>query len=518
LSEANLRDDQLARSPIRDRFGLVQLTGKVNASLDKHFWLWACLVTLMFFACSIARDLRTTLWFDELFTLYLAKLGSPEEIISFNDASPPLYPIIVHWLLPIIGNDALAIRLPATLGYCAMMLCLWAFCRRRLPAAFAFACALLTFERGLYFATEGRAYGLVLGCAAGALLCWQMAAEGKRRGLTITLLAFCSALMVALHYYAIFFLVPLFLAEVVRWRTARTVDFGILAAMVPAPLVLVLHYPLFAAGQDFEAHFWAQPSLGAIVPFYERFFLPPLILGGLAVVVVALLAGSSTDEGKRPKTANLPRHEWTLVAALVLLPPAVIVVSMYTTHAFFERYLLWTTIGFALLGAAGLSAAVRGRAAVGVVLIAIAIVSIARLEIGPLFETPALRTAEPMRQELDKVARDASEPIVVANAHAFMELSYYLQPPLRERLIFPLSRELDLRYRGFDTDALTLGPLGRRGQIPVKAYEEILAQNRSFLLAATQRDYLAQHLASSGYRVTPMRGTTMLYQVQAPDG
>jgi signal transduction histidine kinase len=213
----------------------------------------------------------------------------------------------------------------------------------------------------------------------------------------------------------------------------------------------------------------------------------------------------------------LPLHEWTLVAALVLLPPVVIVVSMYTTHAFIERYMLWVVIGFALLGAAGLSAAVRGRAAVGVALIGIAMASIARLEVGPLLETPVLRTAEGMRQELDKIARDDSELIVVANAHAFMELSYYLDPPLRERLVFPLSRELDLQYRGFDTDALTLGPLGQRGQVPVKAYDEILAENQRFLLAATQHDYLAQHLASSGYDVTPIPGTTMLYRVQAPD-
>jgi hypothetical protein len=517
LTEANLPADERVRSPIRDRFGVVRLADKVIASLEKHFWWWATGFTLLFLAASIVRDLRTTLWFDELFTLHLAKLASPQEIIAFNDASPPLYPIIVHWLLPIVGNEALALRLPATLGYCAMLLCLWAFCRRRLPAAFAFAASLLTFERGLYFATEGRPYGLVLGCAAGALLCWQMAAEGRRRGLTIALLAICLALMVALHYYAIFFLVPLFLAEVVRWRTAGKLDFGIAAAMVPAVLVLGAHYALFVASQDYGTHFWAQPSLGAIAPFYERFLLPPLILGGLAFFVVALLAGASAQQRAHTQMMTFRLHEWTAIVALALLPPVVIVVSMVTTHAFFERYILWTVIGFAVLGAAGLSAAVRGRAAVGVALIAIAIAATARLEIEPVFGAPVLPTAEGMRQELDKLATDGSEPIVVANAHAFMELSYYLDPPLRERLVFPLSRDLDLKYRGFDTDALTLGPLSRRAPIRVKAYEEILGENKSFLLAATKYDYLPQHLAQAGYRVTPLRDATMLYQVQASE-
>lgn len=514
MSDANLPADQLARSS-RDRFGVAELTDKINVSIETHYWRWVSVFTILFLACSIARDLKTKLWFDELFTLYLAKLASPADIIAFNDASPPLYPIIVHWLLPIIGNDALAIRLPATLGYCAMIVCLWAFCRPRLPAAFAFAVSLLTFERGLYFATEGRAYGVVLGCAAGSLLCWQMATEGRRRGSALALLAFCSGLMVALHYYAIFFLAVLCLAEGVRSRASGKIDWGIWAAMLPAPLVLGLHLTLLASNQDYGTHFWAQASLAAIPPFYERFLLPPLILGGLAVAVVVLLAGSSRYRPEGMRNVNFPPHEWTAIAGLVLIPPAVIVVSMYTTHAFFERYILWAVIGFALVGAAGLATVVRGRAAVGVVLIGVTIASIARLEIGPVFGTPLLPTAEGMRQELDRLARYGSEPIVVANAHAFMELTYYLDRPLRERIVFPISRELDVKYRGFDTDALTLGPLGQRGQIPVKAYEEIVGENKSFLLAATDADYLPQHLTAQGYRVTRVEGTTTLFEVQA---
>jgi hypothetical protein len=303
----------------------------------------------------------------------------------------------------------------------------------------------------------------------------------------------------------------------VRWRTSGRLDFGIGAAMAPAPLVLAVHYAFFVSGQDYGANFWAQPSLGAIAPFYERFLLPPLILGALAFLVVAPFAGWSAPQRENRQKTNFALHEWTAMAALVLLPPIVIIVSMYTTHAFFERYLLWTVIGFSVLGAAALSAAVRGRPAVGVALIAIAIAAMARLEIEPLFGTPILPTAEGVRQELNTLAKEGSEPIVVANAHAFMELSYYLGSPLRERLVFPLSRDLDLKYRGFDTDALTLGPLSRHAPIRVKAYEEILAENKSFLLAAFEHDYLPQHLTAAGYRVTPLRDATTLYQVQGPE-
>jgi len=173
---------QVRDAGYRGRFSVAKVTGKINASLEVYFWRWATLFTILFLACSIARCLRTKLWSDELYTLYMAKLTGAGDIIAVNDASPPLYPIIAHWLLPMVDNDALAVRLPATLGFCAMILCVLTFCRRRLPAAFAFGAALLACERTLFYATEGRAYGLVLGCAAGTLLFWQMAAEGQRRG------------------------------------------------------------------------------------------------------------------------------------------------------------------------------------------------------------------------------------------------------------------------------------------------------------------------------------------------
>jgi hypothetical protein len=512
LSEANLPADELAYSAAHDRAGLARFVATIDASLERNFWRWAFLFTTVFLACSIARDLRTNLWFDELFTLHLAKLASPQQIIAVNDASPPLYPIIAHFLLRITATDALAVRLPATLGYCTMLLCLWAFCRRRLPATYAFAAGLLVCERTQYYAIEGRAYGAVLGCAAGALLCWQMAADGRHRTWALLFLALSSSFMVALHYYAIFFLVPLGVADLVRWRASRRVDLGTWVAMLPAALVLGLHYALLVAGQNYQAHFWGKPSFADVALFYARFLLPPLILCVLAFAAARLLVRSSRDPLERmPK---LPMHEWAALAGLAVMPPLVVLVSMYTTQAFVERYILWAVIGFALLAAACLCAVARGRAAVGVALLALSIAAIVRLELPPLIEPTVLRDGEEVRRELAAVEADSSEPIVVANAHVFMELSYYLRPPIRERLVYALSRDLDLKYRGYDTDALTLATLGQRVPLAIEPYDRILADNPRFLLAATEEDYLPRHLAAAGYRVTPVGPAKTLYQVE----
>jgi hypothetical protein len=115
--------------------------------LAKHFWFWGGLFAALFLACSIARDLRTPMWTDELLTLYMSQQAGTAEIVQatmeYSDGAPPLYAMMVRAILPVVGHPAAAVRLPATLGYCATVLCLLAFCRRRLPAVYSWAAALL---------------------------------------------------------------------------------------------------------------------------------------------------------------------------------------------------------------------------------------------------------------------------------------------------------------------------------------------------------------------------------------
>ena len=144
-----------------------------DSSLELHFWRYASIFVLLVLTCYLGQDLRIKMGYDELFTLHMAQQGSPVEIVKATfegmDASPPLYPIIVAPLLHILRQDALVVRLPSTLGFAAMLLFVLAFCHRRMPAVYSFIAALLAGISSNFFATEGRCYGLVLGCAAGAL-------------------------------------------------------------------------------------------------------------------------------------------------------------------------------------------------------------------------------------------------------------------------------------------------------------------------------------------------------------
>lgn len=473
---------------------------------------------VLFLACSIAKDIRLKLWLDELLTLHMAQQGGPGEIvratIDGSDGAPPLYAMIVASIMSVVKHQALAVRLPATLAYCGMVLCLLAFCRRRLSAVYSFVASLVACDACLMYATEGRGYGIVLGCAAGALLCWQMATEGRRRVVAVTLLAFCLALMTALHYYAIFFLVPLLLAEMVRWRRSLKFDPAILAAMLPALLVLAVHYPLIRGWQPGQAHRCSPPAWSQIPDFYMQFFLSVWAVLLSAAAALGIFSGSRRAQSARP--AGFLPHEWVMIGALALMPPVMIAIAKYVTHVFGYRYALWAVIGISLLFAGLLSLAADQTAAVGVTVLGVLVVSLAAQEILPLFRTPVLERNEAIRREIETLT-DGSEPIVVANAQAFVELSYYAPPRLRQRLIYPVSRDLELRYNHCDTTSLLMSGLSRDTKLHIIDYNAVVGAYPRFVLAAKSDDYLPQHLAAEGYRVVPIRSGNppVLYEVQA---
>jgi hypothetical protein len=497
---------------------IIRIAGQVNASLERHFWRWAALFMAPFLACLIVIDIGAKMWTDELFTLFVAQQASPAEIVKAIkegcDGAPPLYPTIVHWILPVVKNDALAVRLPSTIGFSVMIICLLAFCRRRLPAAYSLIATLFACDACLYYSTEGRGYGVMLGCAAAALLCWQAAAEDRRRNLAIPLLALCLALMISMHYYGLFFLGPLFVAEMARAWTRRKLDFAILAAMIPAAVVLALHYPLIKAGAQYQQHFWSTVGIGMVEPFYTYFSHRILYFCALALAVVAVFPKSP---GPERMEANIPVHESAFIGALAALPIFVIIASKYTTHMFVDRYLCWAAIGLALLAGALIFRAVGGRIDVALTLLSVLLALAALREVVNLRRMPYLRDGEAMLHRLETLP-DGPEPIVVPDAHTFVELSYYAEPHVRERLVYPASPVLDLRYFGYDTDPLLLVPTSRRTKLRVKSYDALLAEYPRFVLAAEPKEYLPWRLVAAGYRVFPITSgdiKRVLFQVES---
>jgi hypothetical protein len=417
--------------------------------------------------------------------------------------------MIVHSILPVVKNEALAVRLPSTLGYCGMVLCLLAFCRRRMPAVYALAAGVAACDASRYYATEGRGYGLMLFCGAAALLSWQTATTARRRLASIAMLAVCLTAMVALHYFAIFFLCPLLVGELIRWRRSGKFDFAVVAAMAPALAVLIPHYPFIEAARKFQPHYWSPASWNQIGDFYIQYFLPfaPLML--VAAVVFAALAAD-----RRTAEDTLPPQEWAVVVTLAFMPAIIIAISKYTTHVFVDRYALWACIGFALLSGGMLCAAARRRTAAGAVMLVLLVPLLALHSARHLRGKPVMRAGEPELRDLNKLA-ESSEPIVVADNFVYMEMAYYAKPALRQRLVYPVDATLELHDMGYDTVALIMSALSHRSALRITPYDSVLASYPRFLLSAGQTDHLPQHLLAAGYRLTEIAPT--VYEAVAPE-
>jgi len=477
----------------------------LNTFMNRHPWRWGALLLVLLLVASLVRDVRTKMWIDELYTLSMARQASAVEIVKATlegaDGAPPLYAIVVHVLLPVVRPDALAVRLPATLGFCGMFWCLFAFCLRRMPAPLAMATAFLPCVVCEYYSSEGRAYGIVLGCAAGALLSWQAAIDGRRRTLCLATLAGCLALMCAMHYYAAFFLIPLLVAELVRCRSMRKPDYGMAAAMAPVALVLGVHYPLIAALRQFQVHHWSPAAWTQIPRFYTVYLLPMLLLLLLSVGSIVILRPSSAW-GNMPRP-NFATHERAAIYTLSLMPVGVVALSVCTARPFLDRYILWAVIGLAMLAGSATCGAARGKAAAGAVMLCGTVGAFIGTEAIRLSSAPALLEGQAVMDALDRLP-DSGEPIVVADHHVFMELSYYSQPRIRTRLIYPVNAKLDLQYLNFDTGALLMAALRRRTKLHIENYNVVLDGNPRFLLAATPHDYLPRHFRSLGYQVVPI--------------
>ena len=290
-------------------------------------------------------------------------------------------------------------------------------------------------------------------------------------------------------------------------------DLPIFLALLTPLLVIAIHLPLIMAFRRMSPTYWpASTSWTRLLEFYFQFALIPLATMFVALV---LFAAFDSPEGRRLFSFVLPPYEWAAMGAMALMPIAVLAISKYTTHVFAPRYVLPTNIGVGILAACILRIGSRKQsnyalAVLGFLLLAGVLqqffftTSFNLLHTTYLRSDSGLREGEGMRREL-RALPDTSEPIVVAYCADFLELSYYGEPPLRRRVVYLLSRNLNLQYNGFDLDYVNLLVMRKRTTLAILELDAFLSANPHFILAVEPtRDYLSSYLRSEGYRLVAL--------------
>jgi mannosyltransferase len=243
-------------------------------------------------------DLQS-LWYDEAFTpvhVLHPSLWATLRSVLHTENSPPLWYLLEWADTRVLGNGAVALRLPSALAGIATVPVAWAIGRELAGRRAALLCAAIVAVNPLFvwYSQEARVYSLFVLTSAVAMLCFLRAESlapshpaGPRR---LAAFALAGAAALLAHYFAFFLLIPMVLwlaRDRLRLRAAR----GAIAALALVGLALL---PLISAqgghGTQWIGRWPIAERLQAIPQYYLTGYSGAPLGHGVELLVGLLLA------------------------------------------------------------------------------------------------------------------------------------------------------------------------------------------------------------------------------------
>lgn len=447
------------------------------------------LAMVVFLAVTIPIGIMRPLWYDELASAWFGEAVSLADFVSRVRAgvepTPPLYMLTQYISVHCFGEVPWANRLPSLVGYSASLTFLYLFVARRLDAiGGATAMAVMILSGSVYYAQEARAYGLVFGCAALAMWSWQMYIE-KGVGRYAALCALALFTSGSLHYYSVLLSIPFGLAELVRIRERRRVDWKMVLAVAAPGIALLIHLPLIRiilGRQSNPAYAWSKPTFAFPAKFW-LFALSPGVLVFVGVIVLLFYiwrSGAGRPMETKPLKFPLPDAEMVLLFGFVLIPVAGTVFGKLVTNAIVPRYVFSAMLGFSALLAYLLGRVEPIAARVWVFLLLLA----AGAGNGALDIRWMQREAAPGQFELPVIAGENALPVVIDDYLLYATLGRYAPPEVFSRLIYLTDNERFTHYTKSGQMELATVVSVKQGQLRGQAayLAPFLASHSRFLL------------------------------------
>jgi 4-amino-4-deoxy-L-arabinose transferase-like glycosyltransferase len=483
-------------------------------------------IAAIYVLLTITLQARKPLWFDEIFTFYIARAPGLQQLFQAvpADGNPPLNYLLTRLSLGLFGESELATRLPAILGFALAMLATYLFIRRRCSAVAAlFGLVVLSTSVISGYADMARPYAPVLGFTGLALVGWQRAAEaGQPRGLALVVMAVGIAGAIASHHYGIFHVgLPLAVGEAARLTMRRRVDLplwlagivGLSAVATTIPFALQTNRLMLVYTRT-SANFWAKPSLASLRDYLEM-ASPRLVLTFIFLLCLSALFLRSTPVAA-PVRDPLPVHEVAAAVSLALLLPVMVVVTWLAAGYYGSRYAITTTMGLSIL--LGFAAdRLGGRAGHGIVAAALSLVL---LVVGTAGSRAMAYVHGLLRPQLEtKITFPTGEqPIVYCNSVRFLN-TWKNAPPLRARLHYLA----DLPYALTQPDFLAeVSLVVNQPVVPAKVddYQTFLRTHPTFLLYCGDDplSWTKGRLLAAGWTLRPVEqiGVDTLFSAEAP--
>jgi hypothetical protein len=459
--DAPLRRTAAGRPLRRDRLDPLD---RAAAWMEGRGLVFFAALSVAYWGVTLVLAARKLMWNDELYTYYMAVLPTMRDVwqalLTGGEQTPPFFYLVTRGAFALFGTTHVSIRLPEMIGVWVMSACLLAFVARRATWYAALCAATFPLVTMTYhYAFEARAYGLVLGFGGVAIVCWQVAASNRHRALALAGLAASLSAALATHYYAVFLVAPLALAEAVRSLERRRLDLAMWLAFAAPAVVLALHLPLLRAGASYSGTFWAPPQWVNVPDFYDH-LLAPAVVPVTVILVLAAVHATLRPTGATPAPAEegrrVPLHEVALAIGFVAIPFASVLVAKLVTGAFTYRYALPAVIGFALLAGFATAGAFRRHAAMRLAVVLCLggwfLLAQARELIYPTgFSMPVSRVSVERPAEWLRAGDYGDLPLVIADPHTLTVLSHYSAPDIRERIVYLADPARALEYLGHNS-------------------------------------------------------------------
>jgi hypothetical protein len=493
-----------------------------------------CLCGVVYFTTSITYAWTQRLWFDELWAYHVVHnntiAGIWAALCGGVDGHPPLYYVLAALSQRVFGPSIIALRLPSIIGYFVGVICTYIFISRRCGSSYALLGACFLLASGTFgLAYQARPYGLVIGCAAAALLCWQLAADKWRRHLSVPglFLALSGALLS--HCYAALLPLLLLLGEAVRVSTTKQRDVPVVIAIAASWSTAITYLPLVSFEHSLRYdNELMRPTWSSLVGAYEY------LIGSPAIELLAIIAFFAIYSTARPPHAHYAPHaiapcdaaagqcrfderssvpfrfhELVVLIAFSLIPVVSVMVSMIATNVFQNRYAATGILGLsALLSLVACRCGNRNAAVADVVYL---------LWLTTTILKPVSNYVSPWYGQLmaSGVTRDNTlysgsmreRPIVMSSGFLFIEADHYAPSLVVKRLYFLIDEAAARKYTG--TDIFDKKFVSIRTAVPFRAhlegYTSFVSRYRTFFVMGPlygPMDWLIPRLRADGAQIT----------------
>lgn len=490
-----------------------------------HRWSLIAAFALVYLAMTCYRASRKALWYDELFTVVLARmpdLSSLAKALMYGvDFNPPLFYLLTRGAEGLVGAGPVGARLPEVIGFGIFCLCLYRFVALRSSAFGGLVAMIFPLCTTAYlYAFEARPHGIVAGFCGLAMVSWQAAVSttGRRRLLWLAGLGAALAGAVFSHAYGVLLFIPVIMGELTRSFLLRRIDrpmwlvvaLASTSCAVLVPLSRLASMPGIAGDWGGRWYTTLDMAVIRVLDSYSIHFAPTGAVLLVAVIALALRADrtATVDPGVRPAESHVSWPEIALLAGLTLLPLFAALLSLATTSSLFERYSISVVGGAA--GFLGLAVARRPLAGLAVLLAMTVHVGAGFAEYVRMswMVEPSSRmrlsthVPEMMQQyEIFDAHPDRDLPIALVDKLDFAAMFWYAPPALKQRMTYVMPGKSDGLGRLYRRLQDCCGAAGA-----VSNVADFSTAHRAFLLYGLDRSaYRIQDFVDAGAQVTMLR-------------